>query len=156
QLEESELDLIVAGTRTAITMIEGFAREMREEEIGDAIMFAHQQVVKVIDLIEKLRTDAGLPAKEAYPAATENPLKEIFYKRFAAEVGVRKARGGKHEGATKLDEMKERLKTEFLTPKDADSEPPHTPEHVSAAFAALEERVVRELILEGQRIDGRN
>src|SRR5262245_17865304 len=156
QLEESELDLIVAGTRTAITMIEGFAREMREEEMGDAIMFAHQQVIKVIDLIEKLRSDAGLSAKEPYPAGTENPLKEIFYKRFADEFRVRKTTAGKHERSAKIDEMKERLKTEFLKPKDANSEPPYTPEQVSAAFSALEERVVRELILEGQRIDGRN
>src|SRR5438132_13213594 len=62
QLEESELDLIVAGTRTAVTMIEGFARELSEAVMGDAIMFAHQQVVKVIDLIEQLRSAFGKPA----------------------------------------------------------------------------------------------
>src|SRR5579872_392201 len=55
QLEESDLDLIVAGTRTAITMIEGFAREMSEEEMLKAIMFAHKNIVDIIDLIEELR-----------------------------------------------------------------------------------------------------
>jgi polyribonucleotide nucleotidyltransferase len=50
QLEETDLDLIVAGTRDAITMIEGFAREMSEENMVSAILFAHEQIVKVVDL----------------------------------------------------------------------------------------------------------
>src|SRR5271165_3876066 len=59
QLEESDLDLVVAGTRDAVTMIEGFAREMSEENMLSAILFAHQQVIKVVDLIEELRSKAG-------------------------------------------------------------------------------------------------
>src|SRR5262245_24991055 len=55
QLEESDLDLVVAGTRDAITMIEGFAREMSEENMLQAILFAHEQIVKVVDAIEELR-----------------------------------------------------------------------------------------------------
>src|SRR5215471_19115212 len=51
QLEESELDLVVAGTRDAITMIEGFAREMSEENMLQAIMFGHQQIVTIVDMI---------------------------------------------------------------------------------------------------------
>lgn len=152
QLEESELDLIVAGTRTAVTMIEGFAREMREEEMGDAIMFGHQQIVKVIGLIEQLRTAAGLTAKEPPAPAEENPLKAIFFKRFADEFRVRKTTSGKHERAAKIDEMKARITAEFV-PEEGESK--YTPEQVNQAFSALEERVVRDLILEGQRIDGR-
>src|SRR5262249_44546558 len=52
QLEESDLDLVVSGTREAITMIEGFAREMSEENMVQAILFAHQQIVIVVDMIE--------------------------------------------------------------------------------------------------------
>ena len=51
-LEESDLDLIVAGTRKAVTMIEGFSREMTEEDMLKAIEFAQQQIVKVVDTIE--------------------------------------------------------------------------------------------------------
>jgi len=51
QLEESDLDLIVSGTREAITMIEGFAREMTEEHMLQAILFAHQHIVQLVDLI---------------------------------------------------------------------------------------------------------
>src|SRR5205807_7472249 len=74
QLEESDLDLVVSGTREAVTMIEGFAREMSEENMVSAILFAHQQIVKVVDLIEELRTKAGLGAKPAPEPGPTNPL----------------------------------------------------------------------------------
>ncbi|HEV3144695.1 MAG TPA: polyribonucleotide nucleotidyltransferase [Gemmataceae bacterium] len=155
QMEESELDLIVAGTKTAVTMIEGFAREMREEEMADAIMFGHKQIAKVIDVIEQLRKACGLPDKVAPPAGEPNPLIEIFQKRFADEFRIRKQTTGKHDRAEKIKEMKERIEKEFLTPAAGEKEPKYTAAQVSQAFGALEERVVRDLILEGQRIDGR-
>src|SRR6201987_2117688 len=49
QLEESDLDLIVSGTRDAVTMIEGFAREFSEENMLQAVVFAHKQVVTVVE-----------------------------------------------------------------------------------------------------------
>jgi len=154
QLEQSELDLTVAGTRTAVTMIEGFAREMREEEIADAIMFGHQQVVKIIDLIEELRTTFGLPPKAPPPPPEKNPLVDVFMERFSAEFRIRKLTAGKQERAEKIKEMRERVEAEFL-PKDDEPEPKFTADQVKHGWAALEEKVVRETILEGQRIDGR-
>src|SRR5262249_59009312 len=71
QLEESDLDLVVAGTRKAVTMIEGFAREMPEDQMLQAILFAHQQVVALVDLVEELREKAGLGKKELPPAGAE-------------------------------------------------------------------------------------
>src|SRR5207244_8572897 len=55
QLEESDLDLIVSGTRKAVTMIEGFARELPEDQMLQAILFAHRYVVEVCDMVEELR-----------------------------------------------------------------------------------------------------
>ena len=102
QLEQSDLDLIVAGTRTAITMIEGFAREMPEETMADAIIFAHKQIVTIVDLIEELRIKAGLGKKERPPAGTPNPLIEVFRQRFGAEFRERKQTTGKHERAASI------------------------------------------------------
>lgn len=153
QLEESDLDLVIAGTRSAITMIEGFAREMPEDQMAAAIAYAHTQVVAVIDLIEQLRSARGLPAKEPPAAAEKNPLIEEFYTRFSDEFRVRKLTPGKQDRATKIKEMKARLQAEYL-PEEGEAK--YTPEQVSAAFAALEERIVRELALEGRRIDGRS
>src|SRR5258708_5150293 len=63
QLEECDLDLIVAGTRDAITMIEGFAREMTEEAMLQAIQFAHEHIRTLVGMIEELREKAGLGKK---------------------------------------------------------------------------------------------
>src|ERR1700726_2717140 len=96
ELEESDLDLIVAGTRDAITMIEGFAREMSEESMVEAIMYAHQHIREVVDMIEQLPKDAGLEAKAPPAPVAANPLIEIFRQRFYNEFRERKQTTGKH------------------------------------------------------------
>ena len=63
QMENSDLDLIVAGTDEAVVMIEGFAREMPENEAGDAIVEAHRQCKLIIGAIHELREKAGLGKK---------------------------------------------------------------------------------------------
>ncbi len=153
QLEDSDLDLIVSGTREAITMIEGFAREMSEENMVQAIQFAHEQIVKIVDAVEELRKKAGLEPKPAPSGLTLNPLVEIFRQRFFNELRERKQTPGKHDRANKIRELRERVAAEFL-PENGEAK--YTPEQVAGAFEALEERVVRDLILEGKRIDGRN
>jgi polyribonucleotide nucleotidyltransferase len=152
QMENSDLDLIVAGTRDAITMIEGFSRELSEDNMVQAILFGHEQIVKVIDLIEELRSKAGLEPKAAYPAAPANPALDHLRQRYTTEFRELKLTAGKHARADKVREFRERIFAE-LVPEDGEAK--FTAEQVSAALGALEEQVVRSLILEGKRIDGR-
>src|SRR4029079_3275025 len=63
-LEGCDMDIIVACSRDAIVMVEGGAAEATENDIIDALMFAHQTAQPVPDLIEKLRTAVGKPKKE--------------------------------------------------------------------------------------------
>src|SRR5260370_27048697 len=63
QLEQSDLDLILSGTKTAITMIEGFAREMPEDEMLQAILFGQNAIVQVVEMVEELRDKAGIGPK---------------------------------------------------------------------------------------------
>jgi polyribonucleotide nucleotidyltransferase len=153
QLEESELDLVIAGTRDAITMIEGFAREMSEENMLEAILYAHGHIVTVVEMIEELHKKAGLETKPVPPAPPPNPLAAIFHQRFYDDYRERKQTPGKHERADRIRELRERIGAEFL-PEGASSE--YTASQVASAFEALQERVVRDLILEGKRIDGRS
>jgi polyribonucleotide nucleotidyltransferase len=153
QMEESDLDLVVSGTREAITMIEGFAREMSEENMLQAILFAHQQIVIVVDMIEELRQKAGLGPKPAPPPGEPNPLLKIFQERFLEEFKTLKQTTGKHARADKISELRTRINAEFLPENGASK---YTPGQVSAAFEALQERTVRDLILAGKRIDGRS
>jgi polyribonucleotide nucleotidyltransferase len=153
QLEESELDLVVSGTRDAITMIEGFAREISEENMIQAIMFGHEQIVTIIGMIEELRSKAGLGPKQLPAEAPANPVKAILQQKYLNELRERKQTTGKHERANKVKELRDKIVAELL-PENGASQ--YTPQQVASAFDALEERVVRDLILEGKRIDGRN
>ena len=152
QMEHSDLDLVISGTRDAITMIEGFAREMSEDHMTAAIMTAHQEVIRIIDFIEDFRIQAGLGAKDLPPAGADNPLKAIFQDKFYDEFRALKQTSGKAARAEAIRGLRERVYNEFIP---ADGSGAHDPGQVAAAFEALEERVVRSLILEGKRIDGR-
>jgi polyribonucleotide nucleotidyltransferase len=156
QLEESDLDLIVSGSRDAVTMIEGFAREMSEENMLQAIQFAHRHIVTIVEMIHELREKAGRGPKELPPPAPPNPVAAALRERFHDEFRKVKQTEGKHARADAVRALRERVEAEFLT---ADGEPKsgdYTAAQVAQAFEALEERVIRDLILEGVRIDGRN
>ena len=153
QMEESDLDLIVAGTKDAITMIEGFSREMPEETMAQAIQFAHDQIRKIIDLIAELRVKAGLSEK-VYPApAPVNPAKEFMKQKYGAEFRELKQTKGKLNRRDAVAALRERVFTE-LVPEEGEGQ--FTPEQVAQGFEWLEEQIVRGLILEGKRIDGRS
>jgi polyribonucleotide nucleotidyltransferase len=152
QMEESDLDLIVAGTKDAITMIEGFSREMSEDAMAQAIQFGHDQIRKIIALIEEFRSKAGLGHKQLPPAAPPNPAKDVLKQKYGAEFRTLKQTAGKHARADAIKALRERIFDE-LVPESGDG--PYTPEQVAGAFESLEEHVVRSLILEGKRIDGR-
>jgi polyribonucleotide nucleotidyltransferase len=64
QLESAEIDLTVAVTKDAIVMVEGGAKEASETKIIDALMFAHREGQKIIDLIDKIRAAVGKPKRE--------------------------------------------------------------------------------------------
>ncbi|MFZ9793273.1 MAG: polyribonucleotide nucleotidyltransferase, partial [Gemmataceae bacterium] len=154
QVEESDLDLVVAGTKDAITMIEGFAKEMPEDQMYEAVLFAHDQIRIIVDLIHQLRKEMGLPEKVLPPAPAANPfideLKSKFYKEFAQK----KQTPGKLERAAAIKAFKEEITKKYL-PEGVEN-PTFTPAQVKAGLSWLEERVVRDLILEGKRIDGRD
>jgi polyribonucleotide nucleotidyltransferase len=153
-LEESDLDLIVAGTRRAVTMIEGFAREMPEDEMLQAILFAQEQIVMVIDAIEELRRAAGLGEKQLPEATGPSELLRTLKDRFYNDLRERKLTKGKIERRDRVEELTAKIMAEFA-PAEGDGEAKYTPGQVAAALEQLEERVVRDLLLEGTRLDGR-
>jgi polyribonucleotide nucleotidyltransferase len=153
QMEESDLDLVVAATRDAVCMIEGFAREIPEQEMGDAIMEAHRQCAIVIDAIDRLRAEAGLEPKALPPAVPDNPLAEELYRKYGGDYREKYLTKGKKERNAALDELKDEVKKVYLP--EGEKEPKYTPQQVSAAIGAMRERIFREITLGGTRIDGR-
>ena len=59
QLEKSDLDLVVAGTKDAINMVEAGANEVAEDVILEAIMFGHNEIIKLIEFQEKIIAEVG-------------------------------------------------------------------------------------------------
>ena len=169
ELEQSDLDLVVASTTKAVVMIEGFGEELPEPEMADAIMRAHHLNQEVIQLQFDLLEAVGLSIPE-HVETPADPLRQVLHDRYADRLREIKQIVLKQErnSATKdlLDQVIKDLIPVDGTPLavptghvgesgEAPVEVPVTPGRIKAAFAAIEERVVRELILEGKRPDGR-
>ena len=156
-VSESELDLVVAGTSGAVLMVESEARELSEEVMLGAVTFGHEQMQPVIALIRELAAEAGRPAWSWAPPAEDSALAE----RAETLVGRRIAEAyrivDKAERQTTLGEIRRKAETQIGggSPGE-DGEPRWAGQQVAEAVSAIEKKVVRSRILDGQpRIDGR-
>ncbi|MGL4595733.1 MAG: polyribonucleotide nucleotidyltransferase [Thermoguttaceae bacterium] len=177
EMEESDLDLIVSGNRDNILMIEGFAREMPEPLMLEAISAAHQYIREIIglqlDLIAQVNPTRMTYTEPAYQALYD-ALKEKFYDQFWQA----KRTSGKMDRAEACSNLKKAAREEFfpsslkkvvgvLTTTDdivddandldviGDEKSNWTADLFDIAWSELEERVVRDQILSGTRPDGR-
>ena len=152
ELKKSDLDLVVASTAKAIVMIEGFAEEVPEPEMLEAIMAAHRFNQEIIALQHELLAAMGLPPYEA-PVITVDPLRAVIYERYGSELREAKKIHGKADRNNAVKELKNRVIAELRRRRSRPAS--YTPAAVKSAFHGVEERVVRELILDGNRSDGR-
>src|SRR5438552_5553072 len=76
QTEASDLDMVVAASRDAIVMVEGGCNQLQEDVIIDAVLFAHQAVQPVLDLLEKIRAAVGKPKREFAAPKKDEALAE--------------------------------------------------------------------------------
>ncbi len=152
ELEVSDLDLIVSGTPAAILMIEGFAREMPEDRMLEAVLHAHGYIRQLCDLQTELATRAEV-VKKQYEIPPQDNLYEILSSRYYNEFRTVKQTAGKHARAEAVERLKARALGEVIP--DPGAEGAIRPLALDSAWHELEERVVRDLILAGTRSDGR-
>ena len=160
QLEESDLDLIVSGSETAVLMIEGFAREMPEDRMFEAIQEAHRIIRELCAMQHELVQKVGKPKKE-YVLADYSGLRERLASGFLGELKVAKGMLVKHDRGQAVKALRERAKAEVMPSEPAATARAGDAGGVSDAdfshvWHGLEERAVRELILAGKRPDGRD
>ena len=152
QIAASDLDLVVAGTRSAVLMVESEAKVLPESVMLDAVMFGHERMQPVIEAIEALAAEAGKPKWEWAPPPADEALAEAV--RTCAESGIREAYGivDKLERRSRVGVVRGAV-IEAL----AGEEEGRWPETVvRGAFEKLEKSVVRSAILtDEKRIDGR-
>ncbi len=152
-LELSDLDLIVSGDKNSVLMIEGFAREMPEREMFEAILEAHKYIKEIIDLQLELVAKVN-PVKNEFTPPEESGLLDQLKSKYYDDLKAAKQTPGKADRGTAVSELKERVCGEVIPDPDADNA--ITGGEFSKAWHDLEERVVRDLILEGTRPDGRD
>ncbi len=153
ELEVSTLDLIVSGTKDAVLMIEGFGRELPEDEMADAILTAHKYVKELCDLQQELIDKIGKP-KKAFAAPVSDGLFDVLKDRFYAKGKTAKQTVGKHERADAMRAVKEQAKAELIPDETAPGA--YAPESFSKGWHDLEAKIVRDLTLDGTRADGRD
>ncbi len=152
QLERSELDLVVAGTRDAVLMVESQANELSEEIMLGAVMFGHAEMQVVIDAIIELAEDA---ANDPWELPVEEDHSDLIAKiAKMAEKGLRDAysKTDKQERVGKISEVKDAVKEKFVEEGNDEQEI-----LVAGILKNLEKDIVRgDIIKTGKRIDGRN
>ena len=153
QLDESELDLIVSASEKSILMIEGFAQEMPENEMAEAIVFAHNVIRDIIGLMQQL-VQRVQPQKLHFEYAGDNGLgdrlRNTYYDRFRTA----KQTEGKQSRADSVKALKTQALAEFIPEPNAEGA--ISAAAFGTAWSELEEKIVRDLILGGTRPDGRD
>ncbi len=152
ELEDSELDLIVSGTRDAILMIEGFAREMPEDKMVDALMEAHRVIGEICDLQQELFDKVGVTKMEYTPPQSDG-LYDVLAGKYYDQLKAAKLVTGKQERAAAVRAIKKQAMAELIP--DPEAEGAYQAASFSTAFHDLEQKVIRQSILEGVRPDGR-
>ncbi|MGB7755424.1 MAG: polyribonucleotide nucleotidyltransferase [Salinisphaera sp.] len=154
QLNDSDLNLVVAGTSDAVLMVESEAKQLSEEIMLGAVLFGHEQLQAAITAISALASEAAKPAWNWQAAEKDESLAEAVARVAGDDVTAAYQIADKQERQTRLGEIKDAVVDELAA---AEGEDGHSREDVKAALGDLEKKTVRSRILEGQpRIDGRD
>ncbi|MDO9206313.1 polyribonucleotide nucleotidyltransferase [Methylotenera sp.] len=153
QLAETELDLVVAATETAVMMVESEAKELSEEIMLGAVVYGHEQMQAVIKLIGELTAEAGKDAWDWVAPEPDTALIEKVAGLAAADINAAfqiKAKGAR---SAKLEEITNRVLSELITEETSTTEA----NKIKTEIFNLEAKTVRSQILNGEpRIDGRD
>jgi len=153
QLLESDLDLVVAGTESAVLMVESEADCLSEEVMLGAVVFGHEQMQAAIKVIKELAKEAGKPAWDWKPEEKDKGLAQVVAGHFEKPLVEAYQIADKQARYTRIEELGKEAVTQFA----GEGEGKYAEGLVKGAFADLEKKIVRGRIIEGKpRIDGRD
>lgn len=150
QMEQSILDLRLAGTRDAVIMIEAGASEVTEELMLEAIYAGHQAFQPLIDLQEKMRAEIGKPKATVPLFTVSDTVKSAVHEKIAPRIaGILGSGYGKSERGGMLDAVTAEIQTELGAE--------YAPADVASAVDAEVKAQLRAMIVnENKRVDGRD
>ncbi len=152
-LESSLLSMVVAGTESAVLMVESEAKELTEDEMLGGVLYAHQEMQVAIEAIKELAAEAGKPKWEWSPAEANESLMSAVTDKVRADLGGAYRITDKMERQARVSELRSQLVDEL----SGGDEPDFTSDDVAGAFGKVEKDIVRQRVLDGEpRIDGRD
>lgn len=155
-LKNSDLDLVVAGTESAVLMVESEARELSEDQMLGAVLYGHAQQQVVIENIRRFAQAVGVQKQAFVAPAIDETLNAALKAQFTQKVSEAYTITVKQERYTRLDEIKNEA-VEVLAGSPESEEYADKVETIKTLFEELKYRTVRDNILSGKpRIDGRD
>ncbi|MEH6542516.1 MAG: polyribonucleotide nucleotidyltransferase [Porticoccaceae bacterium] len=152
ELVDSKLEMVVAGTRDAVLMVESEAAELSEDLMLGAVLYAHQEMQAVIQVIDELVRDAGKPRWDWQPAVENMELKSAVASQIGEDLVAAYQVTEKQQRQARLGELRDDCVKALINDEAGISA-----DDVSNAFKKLEKNTVRSRIIAGEpRIDGRN
>ncbi|MCH9753454.1 MAG: polyribonucleotide nucleotidyltransferase [Alphaproteobacteria bacterium] len=149
-VKESDLDLVIAGTKDSILMVESEASELAEDKMLEALEFGHKQMQPIFNLISDLDKEVKNPKWNFEAKTLDNQIVEYVRSEVGKDLENAYTEKKKKIRGAKLSEIKEKLfeKTDFEKYSEFE---------ISLALKSVQEDVVRQSILKkGKRIDGRD
>ena len=150
-LETSDLDMVVAGTKDAVLMVESEAKELSEDIMLGGVLFAHQEMQTVISVIEELAAETGKPRWDWQAEEKNAELVNALSGAVASDLDAAYQVVDKQERSSKIAALKDAAVAQL----SADDQFPE--DELKDAFKQLEKDIVRGRIIRGEpRIDGRD
>ncbi len=151
ELEKSDMEIVVAGSREAVIMVEGGATVVSEQDMLDAVFFGHEAMQPLIEAQERLRGLAGLPKREVAAPLVDEELKARVFDLASARINDAVRIKAKMERRDQLAVIEEETLAALLPEYEGRAS------EISGFISDLEYQLVREhIVKEGERIDGRD
>lgn len=156
ELEISDIELSVAGTADAITMVEAGANEISEKEMLGAIVFGHDRIKEICAEQEKFISQFNVEKMEFTMEEVNPEIKDFVDKKATEELTAAIETHGKHERDDAIKELEERLTEEFSANYEDNEIPADIKKEFKTYYHDLMKKLVREAILyKKHRPDGR-
>tara|TARA_Y100000590_G_scaffold216952_1_gene245712 strand:+ start:1025 stop:3109 length:2085 start_codon:yes stop_codon:yes gene_type:complete len=153
ELEDSLLDMVIAGSDSAVIMVESEAKELSEDQMLGGILYAHQEMQVIIKAIKEMASEVGKPVFEYEPKTLDKDLIKSVEDSYSDLISDAYQIQDKQERVQTLNQLKEKIVEELIN----EEEDSPTSSDLMDVFKKIEKTIVRSNLIKGEpRIDGRD
>ena len=149
EMAEGTLNMVVAGTADAITMVEAGAQEISEEVVVDALLLAQEEIRRIAEWQQEFQKQVGVEKMPVVLSETNEALKTQIEEKYLPALREAMAVKSKNPRSAALKDVKKAATEELSTPDEDLSK------EISKLVEGLEKTEARRMIAEGKRVDGR-